>query len=71
LRSAFPPALWNPREVPSCLAEQALSLIYTPRLQQFREKEAASSHDYADIKTSRAALTSTDTRVIGITPTSA
>jgi len=38
LRSAFPLALWNPREVPLCLAGQALSLIYTPRPRQFREK---------------------------------
>jgi hypothetical protein len=30
LRSAFPPASWNRREVPLCLAGQALSHIYTP-----------------------------------------
>ena len=38
LRSAFPPASWNRREVPLCLAGQALSLIYTPHHAEFREK---------------------------------
>jgi len=36
LRSAFLSALRNRREVPFCLAGQALSLIHTPRPRQFR-----------------------------------
>ena len=39
LRSAFPPALRNLRQVPSCLAGQALSLIYTPRLPSFAKNQ--------------------------------
>jgi glucose-1-phosphate thymidylyltransferase short form len=38
LRSAFPLAVWNPREVPLCLAGQALSRIYTPQEPEFHEK---------------------------------
>jgi hypothetical protein len=38
LRSAFPPAVRNLRQVPSCLAGQALSLIYTPPPPPPREK---------------------------------
>jgi hypothetical protein len=37
LRSAFPPALRNLREVTLCLAGQALSHIYTPAQRQFDE----------------------------------